>query len=176
MKRWGRGARIWGFGFWLLAGPGVAAESGETLPGFRVKGAEGGSLDNGQLKGKTTVINFWATWCEACKVELLEMEAEFKPLLDAGKVQLAMVSLDKDPSEAAGWLKKNLKDPGFGLKRLYFDPDFAMAESLGVDSFPMTFVVDGEGRILAKQKGFTKGEGSTAKLADLVRKTAGESR
>src|SRR5690606_4632196 len=104
------------------------------------------------------------TWCEACKVELVEFEDQLRPYLANKDFQTAFVSLDKDPSKAVAWFQSNLKEPETYLKSLYIDPEFQAADTLAVDSFPMTLVIDQAGKVVHVQKGFVEGEGTTEKL------------
>lgn len=145
-----------------------AVVSGDVLPAISVKHHEAGQLDQAKLSGKVTVINFWATWCAACKVELKEMEEQFKVFSDEKDFHVAYVSLDKDPAKAVDWFKGNLKDPAEMLKSLYSDAGFLAAESLKVESFPMTFVIDQNGKIANIHEGFKEGENSTEEIAKAV--------
>lgn len=144
---------------------------GDKMDKFVVKHIEKGELDAKSFEGKVTLINFWATWCDACKVEIREMEDQLKPLAAEPQVQVAFVSLDKDPAQAKEWFRSQLKESDFWMKSLYVDPDFMLADSLKVDAFPMTLVVGPLGNVLHVQKGFKPGEGSTEALTALVKKT-----
>jgi thiol-disulfide isomerase/thioredoxin len=123
------------------------------------------------MKGKVTVVNFWATWCEACKVEIAEMKSVFKPLLQKSDFNLAFVSLDKEPSKAVEWFKDNIVKKSAGddttnwMDKLFIDPEFTTADQLGIDAFPMTLVIDRTGKITKIQRGFTPGTQSTESLA-----------
>lgn len=145
-----------------------AVVSGDVLPTIEVKHHESGQLDQAKLNGKVTVINFWATWCAACKVELKEMEEQFKVFGDEKDFNAAYVSLDKDPRKAVEWFSGNLKDPNQMLKSLYIDSAFQTAEKLKVESFPMTFVIDKNGKIAKIHEGFKEGENSTEEIAKAV--------
>lgn len=131
-------------------------------------------MNNGQSndlvvgQGKVTLVNFWATWCDSCKVELGEMEERLKPLLQNDSFQAAFVALDKEPAKAADWFKANLKNNDEMYKRLFSDADFKAADLLAVDSFPMTFIVDGEGKVRHIQRGFKSGAGQTDELAKIA--------
>lgn len=152
----------------LTAGQALAVAVGEPLPAVSIKHLKDGALDNAGLTGKVTIVNFWATWCAACKVELLEMENELKPLTAEKDFQVAFVSLDKEPAKAAEWFQSNLKEPDLFLRHLYMDAAFENADKLSVDSFPMTFVIGRDGKIVHVERGFKEGEGSTAKMAKMA--------
>lgn len=147
---------------------GLAVTVGEKLPAIAVQGFSNGELNENTFKGKVTLVNFWATWCASCKVELVEMEQKFGALLNHKNFNLAFVSVDKDPKAAAEWLKANLKSPEKFVSFLYKDPDYAAAESLNLDSFPMTLIIDQDGIVRHVQRGYIEGKGSTDQLAKLA--------
>lgn len=158
------------------AEPAAAVTVGESLSGIHLKAFEGEALGGAAFEGKITIVNFWATWCAACKVELLEMEEQLQARLADKNFQIAFVALDKEPAKAADWFKKNLKDPERMLKSLYLDETFELADKLGIDSFPMTIIIGKDGKVAHVQKGFKEGQGSTEKLVklseDLLRQAA----
>ena len=77
----------------LPAASAFSVEVGDVVPGINLLsvGSAKGSLSNSGFNGKVTMINFWATWCAACKTELLEMEAQLKPYLKQDKIGRAHV-------------------------------------------------------------------------------------
>ena len=148
----------------LPASVALGIDKGEIMPKIDINHMENGVLNNATFTGKVTVVNFWATWCAACKVEIKEMERAFVRLLDDERFQLAFVSLDKDPVKAQQWFDANVDLEDF-KKKLYKDPEFKIAELLDVDSFPMTLIIDGAGKVVHVQRGFKEGEGTTEKIA-----------
>jgi thiol-disulfide isomerase/thioredoxin len=155
----------------VFAQSALAVGEGDVMPGVSVPHAKGmpGSgteLTNASFTGKVTVINFWATWCAACKVELIEMEDQFRPYLAEKDFQVAFVSLDKEPAKAIEWFQGNLKQPDELLNHLYLDGDFANADKLQVDSFPMTIVVGRDGKIAKVQRGYKEGDDSTKRIVE----------
>jgi thiol-disulfide isomerase/thioredoxin len=151
------------FGF---AGQAFAVKVGDVLPKLTVKDDAGKSVE--PWAGKKTLINFWATWCDACKVELKEMQSEVKHL--PSDRQVVFVSLDKDPKKAKEYFTKEFKGASPMVSRLFYDQAFEMAERLEVESFPMTLVVDETGKVIQVQEGFKPGEGSTEKLFQTLKK------
>ena len=143
-----------------------AVKVGDQLPKTLVEDAAGKSVE--PWAGKKALINFWATWCEACKVELKEMKDE------AGKIpadrKVIFVSLDKEPAKAKSYFADQLKADAGLMASLHFDPSFKLADALGVESFPLTLIVDASGRVLSVQDGFKEGTGSTARLFEELKK------
>jgi thiol-disulfide isomerase/thioredoxin len=155
------------FSSMLMAG---GIDNGSKLS-IKVDALEGSqNLDQKTMSGKVNVVNFWATWCEACKVELVEMEQEFSKLMENKDFKFSFVSLDKDPSKAEAWVRANLKNPEKFIKHLYKDPSFETAEDLEIDSFPMTVVTGKDLKVSMIQRGFTENSGSTKKIAEQAEK------
>ena len=117
----------------------------------------GGALDLTSLRGKVVLVNFWATWCPACRTEL--------PILDRlarnGRADLAVVAIttDRDRSLVAPFVKKlNLRHLTIG-----FDPGGLVARagaSDGVDTpfalygMPISFLLGVTGQV----EGYITGE------------------
>ncbi len=164
-------------GRWIVAGSlalgvwgGAEAKAvvvGDALTGISLKPFQGQDLKSEAFGGKITLVNFWATWCAACKVELLEMEEKLAAKFGDANFQIAFVALDKEPAKAAEWFRSHLKAPAKMLPHLYVDAAFELADKLGVDSFPMTIIIGRDGRVAHVQKGFKEGQGSTDKLVKL---------
>ena len=150
----------------MVSGHAFAVNVGDTYSAPAVKHMAGSNpLSKDGLRGKVSVINFWATWCDACKVELKEMKQIFAPLLSKDKFQFAMVSLDKDPKAAQAWVNEHLGAKEKIASYLYSDPTFAAAGALDVDAFPMTLIVGPDLKVAYVQKGFEEGTGATQALA-----------
>lgn len=147
-----------------MATQAAAVSVGDPWTAGSLRQIQAGTLTPEQMLGKVTLINFWATWCEACKVELVEMERLLAPQLARQDFNLVFLSLDKDPSKAVTWFKTELAQGDKMLPRLYSDPKFEIADKLAVDSFPMTLVINRAGKVSYVQKGFTPGQGLTEKL------------
>ena len=156
------GLAIFMSGSW--ASTAFAVKVGDMLPKITIKDQAGNAQQ--PWTGKTTLINFWATWCDACKVELREMEKELSKV--AKTSQVVFVSLDKDPVKAQDWMAAEFKGSSEMSKNLFHDGAFAMAEALGIESFPMTLIVDETGKVIKIQDGFKDGQGSTSVLFDAL--------
>lgn len=123
--------------------------------------------------GNVTMVNLWATWCDACKVEIAEMEKSLLSVTGANgaKPDLKFVSLDKEPEKAREWFKANTKATAAMAENLYADPGFEVADKLEADSFPMTVVIGKDGKILHVEKGYKpgpEGEAQVKKIAGLL--------
>src|SRR5688500_2735340 len=102
----------------FLAHTAFGVAEGELFPKVEITKTSGPAFSSADLQGKVTVINFWATWCEACKVELKEMQTEFANLLGNENFRFMYVSLDKEPEKAVKWVSENVSNPQEFLKNL----------------------------------------------------------
>ena len=151
----------------LTLGSANAIEVGESLPNVSFPGSSGEPVTAKSQEGKVTLLNFWATWCAACKVELREFEDELAGRLSNPDLTVAYVSVDKDQKKAASWLTNHLGTKDI-LSRLYFDSKFAGVSALGIDAFPVTVVIGKDGKVHHIQRGFEEGAGTTAALVKTV--------
>lgn len=143
------------------------------LPELTLKDLQGNSVRVSDIKndGKPIVINFWATWCKPCVLELNTIHDDFEELQKETGVRFFAVSIDDSRNESKigpfvkskAWPYEVLLDPNEELKR-----------SLSVQNPPHTFVLDGNGKIVWQHMGYTLGD--EAVLYDIIRKVArGES-
>lgn len=93
----------------LEAGRGeVKPEVGYPAPDFTLPDIQGRTVTLSQLKGKPIFINFWATWCPPCRVEMPEIQSFFEKY--KGKVEVVAVNLtstEKSPAEVKKFLETN---------------------------------------------------------------------
>ena len=133
----------------LLVSPaGVPASSGSAFPALTLTGLDGGYAAVSDFKGQPVLINFWATWCGPCRMELPVIQRFYDKYNGRGLVVLA-VSTDAQKSVVPPFLQKmKLSLPIYGTTV----DDQAR---LGVASIPTTFLVDGNGNIVRSQAGYS---------------------
>ncbi len=127
--------------------PVAAPLVGAPAPDFLLHDLSGAETGPGRLKGQVVLINFWATWCEPCKVEMPAIEQRYQAYRSRG---LAVLAVDFDEPEAdvrafrdqLGLTFPVLLDPGAKVQSLY-----------RVLGYPTSFFVDRQGLIRAQHIG-----------------------
>lgn len=125
----------------------TAFAPGAVFPDFNEKDLAGEPLSIAKYKGKIVLIDFWATWCPPCVGELPNVIAAYKKYHDKG-FEIIGISLDKD--EAA--LKSFIAAKGITWQQ-YFDGkgwESKLGQQYGIQSIPATFLLDREGKVIAK--------------------------
>ena len=117
-------------------------------PQFELPSLAGGMIKLSDYRGKVVFINFWATWCGTCEVEMPSMEKLYRKYKDSG-FEMLTISVDKDQSLIEPFMKKfNLTFP------VLLDPESKVAKKVyKTTGVPETFIVDRRGLIRYKQIG-----------------------
>jgi thiol-disulfide isomerase/thioredoxin len=117
------------------------------VPDFTVTDFDGRPLRSADFRGKVTILNFWATWCPPCNVEIPEFVALQKKYRD----RLQIVGLSMDDS-AAGDVKRFAEAHEINYRVGMATPEIA-ARFGGVPALPTSFLIDADGRVVAKHVG-----------------------
>ena len=134
----------------LLAAPASAAiPSGTEFPTVTLRELDGAYFDLSMFGGRPILVNFWATWCGPCRMELPVVQRFYDRYGGRGLVVLA-VSTDAQPQLVRPFLEKmNLSLPTYLM-----DPDDE--RKLGIASIPTTYLIDSQGRVIRGQSGYSR--------------------
>lgn len=127
-----------------------AAGNRKAAPDFRLKDADGKSVNLSDYHGKVVLLDFWATWCGPCKIEI-PWFVEFERAKKNQGFEVIGVSMDED-----GWaaVRPFLKTMQVNYPVLLGDDRTADSYG-GLEALPTTFIIDRDGRIAATHVGVT---------------------
>jgi peroxiredoxin len=136
---------------------------GSVAPDFTLPTPEGKTLALSSLKGKYVLLDFWASWCGPCRAESPNMVKMYQKFHPKG-LEILSISLDDNKDK---WISAIKKD---NLKWNHVSDlggwQSAAAKMYTVTSIPQTFLLDKEGKIIAKG---LRAEGLEAKLDEILK-------
>lgn len=135
---------------------------GKEAPQFIQPDPNGNPLPLSKLRGKVLLVDFWASWCKPCRAENPAVVAAYQKFKSKG-FEILGVSLD---SEKEPWMKAIATDKLFwpqvsDLKGW----ENSAAQAYGINSIPASFLLDKEGKIIAKN---LRGEALERKLSEIL--------
>jgi len=136
---------------------------GKTAPGFTLKDLDGKKVSLADYKGRPVLVNFWATWCAPCKVEMPWFEELRKQYAAQG---FEILGLTDDADAGKDVIAKVAKKTGVTYPILLTDGKVQTAYG-GLDYLPMSFYVDRNGTIVE----VTAGLGSKDEIEANIKKT-----
>lgn len=149
------------------AGSDISSEQGSSVdsdsnddsdipaaPDFTVYDIDGDAVSLSDFIGKPVIINFWASWCGPCKMEMPEFEKKFNEL--GGDIQFLMVNLTDGNRETRETAISYIEESGYTFP-VYFDTDQDAAYTYGVYSIPSTYFIGADGSAVAMAQGAIDG-------------------
>jgi thiol-disulfide isomerase/thioredoxin len=100
------------------------------------------------LKGKVVLLDFWASWCEPCKLSFPVME-ELRKRHAAEGLMIVAVSVDEHRADMQAFLKK--QPASFTVLR---DARQKLVEKVSVETMPASFLIDRQGKVRFVHAGF----------------------
>jgi len=142
--------------------------NGKLAPNFELKvlDGKGKTLKLSDLKGKGVVVNFWATWCEPCKIEMPWL-VDFQNKYGAQGLQIVGISMeDTDEKTISNFAHK------MGVNYPILIGEEKVADLYGgIDGMPTLFFIDRSGKIVQHELGLR----SMSILEDNIRKSLNSS-
>lgn len=126
----------------------VAIGEGTPAPDFTLKSLDGKNVRLSQYRGKYLLINFWATWCGPCKMEMPSLEKLYQRFK---LKQFDVLAISGDMFGA------QVVRPYVEAQKLSFtillDQQLAISNKYGIVSLPTTFLVDPQGKVIGVHSG-----------------------
>ena len=138
----------------------------KTAPNFTLSDSKGTSVRLSDYKGRVVLLDFWATWCHGCKIEIpwyMEFQNKYK---DKG-LSVIGVSMDED-----GWksVKPFLEEKKMNYTVVVGNAD--LAKLYGVDQLPVTLLIDRDGKIADSHAGMVDKNAFEKEIALLLEDSA----
>jgi cytochrome c biogenesis protein CcmG, thiol:disulfide interchange protein DsbE len=119
----------------------------EALP-FSLPDLDGNLVNLADYRGQPVIVNFWATWCAPCRLEMPAFQTAFEKYADQGLVILA-VNQDEPAEVARAYFYDEM---GLTFTPL-LDDNSAIATAYGVFGLPSTYFIGPDGRVVAVHNG-----------------------
>jgi len=140
------------------------AASQQKAPDFTLKDLNGNDFRLFNQAGKVIIVDFWATWCPPCRMEIPDFQSLYSKYSNQGLL-LVGVSLDDSSEPVKEFVKK------YNVSYPVVMGNEQVANSYGgIRGIPTTFVIDGKGNIYKKYIGYTEGQVFEQDILALLKK------
>ena len=139
------------FSFPLHAAP-------KPLPEIAFQDGQGGRHTLADLRGRTVLLNIWATWCVPCRKEMPSLD-RLQRKLGGPTFQVIVLSIDTDGAPA---VRRFYEEVGIRALEISVDPTTRASDKLGAMGIPTTLLVDSQGREVARRTGPAEWDGPEA--------------
>ena len=127
----------------------------QLAPDFTVYDLEGNPHKLSDFRGKPVILNFWATWCGYCKMEMPDFDEKYKQYGE--DVHFLMVNVTDGNQETVETASAFVAQEGYSFP-VYYDTTLEAAMSYPTSGLPVTFIIDAEGAVVAWQQGMMSAE------------------
>ena len=125
-------------------------EKGSEAPDFAVYDLEGNAYKLSDFRGKPVLLNFWASWCGPCQMEMSDFQKFYETHGD--KVNFVIVNLTDGQQETVESASAFIAEKGYTFP-VYYDTDIDAAMKYGVSAVPVSYFIDAEGYFVAWAQG-----------------------
>ncbi len=136
----------------ILAGSALA---GEAAPDFSLRDINGQEVSLSSYKGKVVLVNFWATWCGPCKLEMPHLDKMDRELEEKG---FEVISISTDDARAASKVKPLIKRGGYGFTVLLDKDTTVVSQYNPAKTLPYNVLIDRTGNIHKVYQGYNPGD------------------
>ena len=122
----------------------------QAAPDFTMYMQDGTPVTLSDFRGKPTILNFWASWCGPCKMEMPDLEDAYLEYGD--EINFLIVNLTDGTSETVESASGYIESQGYTFP-VYYDTAMGGAFAYGVNAIPVTYFLDADGNLVAYYPG-----------------------
>ncbi|WP_106497530.1 TlpA family protein disulfide reductase [Lentibacillus sp. Marseille-P4043] len=123
----------------------TGVETGEKAPDFELETLSGETVKLSELKGQKVFLNFWASWCGPCRIEMPEMQKFYEE--HQGEVEIIAVNTDTNKEKA----RKFIDEYDYTYPVL-LDKKMKVSEQYMVSALPTTYFIGKDGKVQESKK------------------------
>lgn len=127
----------------------LAAKISKPAPLWELKDKDGNLVKLADLKGNIVILDFWATWCDPCKLAMPVLDRWMKTKMPAGVKVYSINIWERNPAAAAPFMEQN----GYAMTLLYGQDK--LSTDYDFDAIPYICVIDQLGNIRYEEKGYS---------------------
>lgn len=133
----------------------------EKMKDFTLQNLNGEKVNLSQYKGKTILINFWATWCIPCESELATLSKVYNDYKENKDIVILTINVGEKEETAKDFMIKNK----YSFPVL-LDSTGEIAKEYGVKALPVSVVINKEGKVVE----YKRGEMNLTEMQDILKK------
>jgi len=138
----------------------VAPAQAQQAPDFTLRNLDNQEVSLSELRGQVVLINFWATWCGPCQVEMPHLQRMHEELSEQG---LTILAVSVDEARTSSRVKPHIKSKGFTFPVLLDTATEVVSQYNPQKTLPYSVLVDRQGNVSWRHSGYSPGD--EAKLA-----------
>mgnify|MGYP000235732124 CR=1 FL=1 len=124
----------------ILSPSGPTKSIEKLAPNFKLETPEGEIIELAKFRGKVVVLDFFATWCGPCVIEMKHLKEIYEEFKDS--IVIISINIREDPKRVKDFMKK------YGIEWIVvLDKDGSVASKYKVTAIPTIIIIDKEGRI-----------------------------
>lgn len=122
----------------------------QEVPDVTVYDIDGNAHKLSDFRGKPVILNFWATWCGYCKMEMPDFEEKYQEYGE--QIHFLMINVTDGSQETKETASAFVAEQGFTFP-VYYDTALEASSAYGTGGLPVTYFIDAEGYFVTWQQG-----------------------
>ena len=127
-----------------------SSEMKNLAPNFTVYDLEGNEVNLNDFFGKPIIVNFWASWCGPCKMEMPDFNEAYETYKD--EIEFLMVNMTDGSRETVEKASSFITESGYTFP-VYYNTDYSAAITYSVSSLPTSYFLNADGELVTYARG-----------------------